>query len=92
MVAGEDSLATMAGADDPASTAVGAIASEDAIRRIYDLLPPDQAEVVVLRVLADLDAEQVGRILGKRPGTIRVLQHRALRRLAEAFSDEGVTP
>jgi len=90
-VAGEDRLVSLAGAEDPASAAVASVVSEQAIRRIRQLLPPDQAEVIVLRVLGDLDADQVGRILGKRPGTVRVLQHRALRRLAEAFSREGVT-
>jgi RNA polymerase sigma-70 factor (ECF subfamily) len=46
-------------------------------------LPPDQAEVILLRVLAGLDVTQVASILGKRPGAVRVLQHRGLRRLAE---------
>ncbi len=90
--AGEESLAYIAGTDDPASAAMASVASEQAIRRINELLPANQAEVIILRVLADLDADQVGRILGKRAGTVRVLQHRALRRLAEAFSREGVTP
>jgi RNA polymerase sigma-70 factor (ECF subfamily) len=46
-------------------------------------LPPDQAEVLLLRVVADLDVTTVAQILGKRPGTVRVLAHRGLRRLAE---------
>ena len=46
-------------------------------------LPPDQAEVVALRVLAGLEVAEVARIVGKRPGTVRVLAHRGLRRLAE---------
>jgi DNA-directed RNA polymerase specialized sigma24 family protein len=33
----------------------------------------------------------VAEILGKRPGTVRVLQHKALRRLAERFSPEVLT-
>ena len=44
-------------------------------------LPPDQADVILLRVVAGLDAAHVGAVLGKRPGTIRVLQHRGLRNL-----------
>lgn len=91
VMAGDERLVALAGADDPASAAVASVVSDEAIRRIRQILPQDQAEVIVLRVLADLDADQVGRILGKRPGTVRVLQHRALRRLAEAFSHEGVT-
>ncbi len=51
-------------------------------------LPRDQAEVILLRVVAGLDADSVGEILGKRPGTVRVLQHRGLERLAEALAEE----
>jgi RNA polymerase sigma-70 factor, ECF subfamily len=51
-------------------------------------LPHDQAEVVLLRVLAGLGVEQVARILGKRPGAVRVLAHRGLRRLAERLGPD----
>ena len=46
-------------------------------------LPPDQAEAVLLRVVADLSVAEVAAILGRREGTVRVLVHRGLRRLAE---------
>jgi RNA polymerase sigma-70 factor, ECF subfamily len=46
-------------------------------------LPADQAEVVALRVLGGLEVAEVARILGKRPGVVRVLAHRGLRRLAQ---------
>jgi RNA polymerase sigma-70 factor, ECF subfamily len=49
-------------------------------------LPHDQAEVVLLRVVAGLGVEQVARLLGKRPGAVRVLAHRGLRRLAERLN------
>jgi RNA polymerase sigma-70 factor, ECF subfamily len=45
-------------------------------------LPKAQAEVVLLRVLGDLSAEEVAEMTGRTPGAVRVLQHRALRRLA----------
>jgi len=69
--------------DDPAGDVLDAVAGEEAVRKIVALLPPDQAEVVLLRVVAGLPVEDVAAITGKRPGTVRVLQHRALRRLAE---------
>ncbi|MEY2754142.1 MAG: hypothetical protein RJB65_500, partial [Actinomycetota bacterium] len=47
------------------------------------------AEVVLLRVLADLDAESVARIMGRSAGWVRVTQHRALARLAEALREES---
>jgi RNA polymerase sigma-70 factor, ECF subfamily len=51
-------------------------------------LSRDQAEVVLLRVVAGLGTEQVARILGKRPGAVRVLAHRGLRRLAERLEPD----
>jgi RNA polymerase sigma-70 factor, ECF subfamily len=74
--------AALAGPDDPAAEVVAAVAGEEAVRRIVALLPDDQAEIVLLRVVAGLPTEDVARITGRRPGTVRVLQHRALRRLA----------
>jgi len=53
---------------------------------VLSTLPTDQEDVVLLRVVAGLSVEEVGHALGKRPGTVRVLQHRALRRLAEALA------
>jgi RNA polymerase sigma-70 factor, ECF subfamily len=54
-------------------------------------LPRDQAEVVLLRVVAGFSSKEVGRLIGKRSGAVRVLQHRALSRLAAELSREGVT-
>jgi RNA polymerase sigma-70 factor, ECF subfamily len=51
-------------------------------------LRADQQEVLSLRVLGGLSAAQVGEVLGKSEGAVRVAQHRALRSLREAM---GVT-
>jgi len=69
--------------DDPACEAVDALTSDEAIRRILSLVPADQAEIILLRVVAGLPVHDVAEITGRRPGTVRVLQHRALRRLAD---------
>lgn len=45
-------------------------------------LPPDQAEVVALRVIAGLDTRDVARLLRKSPGAVRVALHRGLRTLS----------
>ena len=55
-------------------------------------LPPDQAEVVLLRVLGELEVEQVADIVGKSKGAVRIAQHRALQRLQQAFAEKAVTP
>jgi RNA polymerase sigma-70 factor (ECF subfamily) len=52
-----------------------------ALARIASL-PPDQAEAVMLRVVAGLDVATTARVLGKRPGAVRVATMRGLRRLA----------
>ncbi|HEX2424951.1 MAG TPA: sigma-70 family RNA polymerase sigma factor [Actinomycetota bacterium] len=71
--------------------ALASLGASWAIGLIVEALSAEQAEVVLLRVIGDLDVGQVAAIMGKRPGTIRVLQHRGLRRLAETLRREGVT-
>jgi len=51
-------------------------------------LRPDQQEVLALRVLGGLSAAQVGEVVGKSEGAVRVAQHRALLDLRFAI---GVT-
>jgi RNA polymerase sigma-70 factor, ECF subfamily len=45
-------------------------------------LPRDQAEAVMLRVVAGLDVAATAQVLGKRPGAVRVATMRGLRKLA----------
>ena len=80
-----DALAGLPAPDDPAGAAVDAISGRAAVALIATL-PPDQAEVVLLRVVAGLEVAQVAAITGKRPGNVRVLTHRALRRLADRLA------
>lgn len=61
------------------------------LQRVLDRLTPEQREVVVLRVIADLSVEAVARILGKRPGAVRAVQHRAVNALRDALAMEAVT-
>jgi RNA polymerase sigma-70 factor (ECF subfamily) len=46
--------------------------------RALDDLTPDQREVILLRVIADLSVADAAEILGKKPGAIKTLQRRAL--------------
>ena len=87
-----DRSACEPGGGDPAEAVAEVMSAQDAVRRITAVLSPDQAEVVLLRVLGGLDVEQVAATIGKRPGAVRVLQHRALKKLAssEIFL-QGVT-
>jgi RNA polymerase sigma-70 factor, ECF subfamily len=54
-------------------------------------LPPLQAEVIVLRVVAGLPVEAVAKMVGRSPGAVRVAAHRGLRTLAQAMTTAGVT-
>jgi RNA polymerase sigma factor (sigma-70 family) len=80
------------GSDDPEESAVEAMSALEAARRIVGCLSADQADVVLLRLLGDLDVDQVAEVLGKQPGAVRALQHRALQKLKKEISLEGVTP
>ena len=41
-------------------------------------LTPDQRDVLLLRIVADLSIEQVADVMQRHPGTIKALQHRGL--------------
>jgi RNA polymerase sigma-70 factor, ECF subfamily len=66
---------------DAAAEAAERAETEWAIRLI-STLPPDQAEAVMLRVVAGLDVAQTAQVLSKRPGAVRIAAMRGLRRLA----------
>jgi RNA polymerase sigma-70 factor (ECF subfamily) len=70
---------------------LAALGAQAAVDRIAAVLTPDQAEVVLLRVLGGLAVAQVAEVLGKQPNAVRVIQHRALRRLAQHFTVAGTT-
>jgi RNA polymerase sigma-70 factor, ECF subfamily len=72
--------------DDTADATLEALSTAAALA-VVRTLPPDQAEVVSLRVLAGLDVAHVAAVTGKRPGTVRVLAHRGLRRLAGTLQE-----
>jgi RNA polymerase sigma-70 factor (ECF subfamily) len=82
-------LAARPGADDPAVEVLEAQSTRAALALVAEL-PADQAEVVALRVLGGLGVAEVARITGKRPGAVRVLAHRGLRRLARRLEAAGL--
>jgi RNA polymerase sigma-70 factor (ECF subfamily) len=58
---------------------------EDArrVRRALSQLAEDRRQVLVLRFVDGLSTAEIGAVLGRSAGAVRVLQHRALRDLAE---------
>jgi RNA polymerase sigma-70 factor, ECF subfamily len=75
---------------DAADVALERLATHTAIG-LLSTLPPLQAEVILLRVVAGLDTQVVARMLGRSPGAVRVAAHRGLRRLAHVLAETGVT-
>jgi RNA polymerase sigma-70 factor, ECF subfamily len=84
-----EQLAERPAPDDPVAAVFEAQSTRAALALVAEL-PPDQAEVVALRVLGGLDVAEVARIVGKRPSAVRVLAHRGLRRLARQVEAAGL--
>ena len=61
------------------------------LRGVLDQLSPEQRDVLVLRVVADLPVDEVARLMGKQPGAVRALQFRALNTLRRVLAGEAVT-
>jgi RNA polymerase sigma-70 factor (ECF subfamily) len=65
--------------------AEGAI-SEQRVRSLIGSLSPDQRDVLLLRIVADLSLEQTAEVLGKKVGAVKSLQHRGLAALRPVVS------
>lgn len=82
--------------DRPASDDTFAAALEDistgAALALIASLPPEQAEIIVLRVVVGMDATEVARMVGKSPGAVRVAAHRGLRSLSARLASAASVP
>jgi RNA polymerase sigma-70 factor, ECF subfamily len=63
--------------------AVDSLAGQYAAKLITSTLRGHQAEVLLLRLLGDLDVDRVAAIMQRSPNWVRVTQHRAVRTLAD---------
>jgi RNA polymerase sigma-70 factor, ECF subfamily len=73
---------------DPEQAALEA----DSVTRMSELLeilPDKQREILILRVVVGLSAEETAGAVGSTPGAVRVAQHRALARLKSAIVAAG---
>jgi RNA polymerase sigma-70 factor, ECF subfamily len=77
-------------APDTADLALERIGTRSALSLVARL-PPHQAEVILLRVVAGLDTETVARLVGCSPGAVRVAAHRGLRTMAGILAGADVT-
>lgn len=83
------STTTLAGGDVEAD-ALASLGGEQ-VMALLDGLSPDQRAVLALRVVADLSLADTARILDKKPGAIKALQHRALATLRRTLVVESVS-
>lgn len=73
----------------PEEMVVACIEAERA-RALLARLPVHQRELIAMRVLSGLSAEETGHALGMTAGAVRVAQHRALARLRALAREESV--
>jgi RNA polymerase sigma-70 factor (ECF subfamily) len=85
--AAHEHVAAVAAAEDEALGNLGG----ERVRALLDNLTADQRDVLALRILADLSIEHVAGVLGKPPGSVKALQHRALEALRRQLEREGVS-
>ncbi|MFT4124756.1 MAG: sigma-70 family RNA polymerase sigma factor [Gordonia sp. (in: high G+C Gram-positive bacteria)] len=57
--------------------------------RLLSILPPKQREILVLRLIVGLSAEETAAAVGGTPGAVRVAQHRALGKLKDELRKAG---
>lgn len=80
------------GPDDrpgPEETVVAYIEAKRAMA-LLTRLPVQQRELLVLRIITGLSAEETGNALGMSAGAVRVAQHRALARLRAIAREEWI--
>jgi RNA polymerase sigma-70 factor (ECF subfamily) len=79
-------------ADESIARAFDEVGALDRAIALVRRLPPDMAEAVLLRVVADLAVDEVAQVMGRREGHVRVLVHRGLRKLADELAVTDASP
>jgi RNA polymerase sigma factor (sigma-70 family) len=59
------------------------------VMEVLGSLPPDQRSVLLLRILGDMTIDEIARAVGKRPGAVKALQRRGLKRVQGAYPFPG---
>lgn len=61
------------------------------VKELIARLSTDQQDVLLLRIVADMSLEEVARVLDKRVGAVKALQHRGLESLRKEISAAPVS-
>lgn len=75
---------------DPGQQVADASVDPRLVRALGELTP-EQREVVELRLVAGLPIAQVAALVERTPGAVKLLQHRAVRRLATLLEEDAGT-
>lgn len=82
----EETLVAAGPVGDVESEAIARLGTQELLRLVGHL-SPDQQDVLLLRLVADLTVEEVAISIGKRPGAVKALQRRGLRAIARSLGD-----
>jgi RNA polymerase sigma-70 factor (ECF subfamily) len=80
-----ESVAEPMAPGDPAAE-IGQADDARRVRRALARVAEDRRQVLVLRFVDGLSSREIGAVLDRSPGAIRVLQHRALRDMREILA------
>jgi RNA polymerase sigma-70 factor (ECF subfamily) len=72
----------------PEDSVMADLAGSDALAALQ-VLDELERDIVLMRIVGELDSAEVGRAVGKRPGTIRVIQSRALAKVRDELVRRG---
>ncbi len=61
------------------------------VRQLLSVVTEEQAEVLMLRILGGLTVDEVARLVGKRPNSVKALQRRGLATVKKALAKEVAT-
>jgi RNA polymerase sigma-70 factor, ECF subfamily len=59
------------------------------MNKLLSVLPDKQREILILRIVVGLSAEETADAVGSTPGAVRVAQHRALAKLKSEITASG---
>ncbi len=74
----------------PDEAVVGAERRQE-VTRLLALLPDEQRRVIELRIIQGIAVTDAARIMGKSSAAIKMLQQRALKKLKDLFTENGIT-
>lgn len=83
-----DERELLSGAPEPVDRLIQA-EEEQAIRALVEKLPPEQQDMLLMRIVGGLSAAEIGALLGKNAGAVRVAIHRTLRQLQQSYQRGG---